>query len=146
MLENQKVRKLKEKIDRNKRTVADGTSMLMALTPDVSTEDGDAAMRSKVLNGTIRIGIADAGASSSCGQSKLFDCGGFSIDSDLFNPTGRKSSKIFQYAGGAIAAADDINKFKFNVRHAANEVHMVPGIKNTLISTNQFAKENYAWV
>ena len=69
MLENQKAIKLKEKIDRNERTVADRTSMLMALTPDVSAENADAAMRSKVLNGTIRTGIADAGASSSCGRS-----------------------------------------------------------------------------
>ena len=110
------------------------------------TEDSDAEMKWKVLNGKVKIGIADAGASASCGQPEMSDCGRFEVDGDLFNPTGRKSTKIFQYAGGSIAAADTINEFKFNVRDAAKEVHMVPGIKNTLVSTNQFALANYATI
>ena len=109
-------------------------------------EDFDAEMKWKVLNGKVKTGIADAGASASCGRPEMSNCGKFEVDGDLFNPTGRKSTKIFQYAGGAIAAADTINEFKFDVHDAAKEVHMVPGIKNTLVSTNQFALANYATI
>ena len=114
--------------------------------PVVAPKDADAEMKWKLINGKVRTGIADAGASASCGQPELSDCGGFRIDSDLFNLTGRKSGKVFQYAGVSIAAANDANQFKFNMRDVAKEVHMVPGINNTLVSTNQFAKSNYAWI
>ena len=99
-----------------------------------------------MVNGQIKTGIVDAGASASCGEPEISDCGSFRIKGNLFNSTGRKSDKIFKYAGGQVAAADDINEFKFDVRDAAKEVHMVPGIQNTLISTNQFAKDNYACI
>ena len=117
-----------------------------AVSPLNVTEDSDATMKWKVLNRKAKTGIADAGASASYGQPEMSDCGKFEVGGDLFNPTGRKSTKIFQYAGGSIAAADKINEFKFDVCDAAKEVHMVPGIQNTLVSTNQFAKANYAWI
>ena len=89
------------------------------VSPIGMLEDSDTEMKWKVLNGKVKTGIANAGASASCGRPEMSDCGKFEVDGDLFNPTGRKSTKIFQYAGGSIAAADTINEFKFDVRDAA---------------------------
>lgn len=33
-----------------------------------------------------------------------------------------------------------------DVRPPANEVHMVPGFRNNLLSTNRFADAGYAWI
>ena len=58
-------------------------------------------------------------------------------------PRSRKLDKIFQYAGGAISAADEIKKLPFKVREKAKNVFMIPGIHNNLLSTNRFSKEKY---
>ena len=61
--------------------------------PSAATNNTDAAMKEKVLNGQIKTGIADAGASTSCGEPEISDCGRFRIKGDVFNSTGRKSEK-----------------------------------------------------
>ena len=38
---------------------------------------------------------------------------------------------------------DEIKELPFDVREEAQEVHMVPGIEHTLMSTNEFALEKY---
>ena len=42
-------------------------------SPIGMTEDSDAEMKWKVLNGKVKTGIADAGASASCGQPEMLD-------------------------------------------------------------------------
>ena len=54
--------------------------------------------------------------------------------------------KNFQYEDGNKAAATEKKELPYSVRRPANEVHIVPGIKNTLISTNKFTDANYAWI
>ena len=62
---------------------------------------------------------------------------------DPFIATSRKSEKIFHYAGGTIAAADEIKQLTFKVQEEAKYVHMIPGIQNNLLSTNQLSKAKY---
>ena len=45
-----------------------------------------------------------------------------------------------------MAAADQIKQLLFNMRDEARDVHMVPGIQNTLISTNEMALAKYVTV
>ena len=45
-----------------------------------------------------------------------------------------------------MAAADQIKLLMFNMRDEARDVHMVPGIQNTLISTNEMALAKYVTV
>ena len=82
------------------------TPIQLAVSPIGVEEDSDVAMKWKVLNGKVKTGIDDVGASASCGQPEISDCGMFEVNGNLFNPTGRKSTKIFQYVGGSIAATE----------------------------------------
>ena len=50
------------------------------------------------------------------------------------------NQKQFQYADRTITVADEIRQLPFNVQEEANDVHMIQGIQNNLLSTNQFAK------
>ena len=63
-----------------------------------------------------------------------------------FLPTGKMSDKIFQYAGGGLAPATEVKGLPMDVRSPADEVHIVPGIKNNLLSTSKFVDANYAWL
>ena len=65
---------------------------------------------------------------------------------DPFEHTGRDSDKVFQYAGGNLAPATKVNQLALDVRDPAKEVHIVPGVKNNLLSTSKFVDANYAWV
>ena len=103
-------------------------------------------MKQMVINRKIETAIADAGASLSCGIPLVSECGGFELKSDPFIETGRKSNKIFQYAGGGLAPATDVKELPYQVRGEAKEIHITPGIKNHLISTSKFATENYIHV
>ena len=105
----------------------------------------EAQLKQMVLNGEVATAIADAGASSSCGIPVSM-CGGYKLKSDPFTETGRKSNKTFQYAGGGLAPATEIRELPYDVRGEAKEVHITPGIKNNLISTNKFATEGYVHV
>ena len=88
-------------------------------------------LKELVINGDVPTAIADAGAASSCGKPVWSECGQYKLAADPFVPTGRKSTKLFQYAGGDIAAANEIKKLPFGVREEAREVHMVPGSSTT---------------
>ena len=63
-----------------------------------------------------------------------------------FLNTGRQSDKVFQYADGDVAPATHINHLPMDVRDPAKDVHIVPGIKNNLLSTSKFIDANYAWI
>ena len=39
--------------------------------------------------------------------------------------------------------SDKIKQLPFKIREGANDVHMIPGIQNNLLSTNQFTKAKY---
>ena len=103
-------------------------------------------LKRMVLEGTVPTAIADAGASSSVGKPTVSTCGKYALNADPFTHTGRRSNKIFQYAGGSLAPASEIKELPFEVRGEAKEVHMVPGTQNNLLSTNKFALENYVKV
>ena len=104
-----------------------------------------AKLRELTINQKIPTAIADAGATSNCGMDYESSCGRYKMQ-DPFQPTGQTSDKIFQYAGGNLAAATTIKQLPLNVRTPAKEVHIVPGINNNLISTSKFVDANYAWV
>ena len=72
-------------------------------------------LKELVMNGEVPTAIADAGAASSCGKPVWSECGQYRLAADPFLPTGRKSTKLFQYAGGDIAAADEIKELPFDV-------------------------------
>ena len=67
----------------------------------------------------------------------------YRLDSDPFTANIQKSDKIFQYAGGTIAAPDEIKQLPFKAQEKAKDVHMIPGIQNNLLGTNQLAKAKY---
>ena len=67
----------------------------------------------------------------------------YSVEGDSFIPTGNKSNKVFVMAMGHIAPADKVKLLRHNMRGAAREVHTIEGIKNNLLSINEFAKEDY---
>ena len=58
------------------------------------------------MNREMPTAIADTGAVSSCRKPGWSECGNYRLAADPFLPTGRTSNKLFQYAGGDIAAAD----------------------------------------
>ena len=110
---------------------------------DGANELSEDELRTAVLNGTVPTGIANAGASASCGKPTLSDCGRFTMTKDPFISTGRKSNKIFLMALGNIAPADEIRSLPFDIREPACDVHMVPGIKHNFLSMNQLAEAKY---
>ena len=109
-----------------------------AYDEDGANELSEDELRTAVLNGTVSTGIADAGASASCGKPTLSNCGRFTMAKDPFISTGRKSDKIFLMALGNIAPADEIKYLPFSIRQPARDVNMVPEIKHNLLSMNQF--------
>ena len=44
---------------------------------------------------------------------------------------------------GNMAPAEEIKRLPFNIRHPADEVHTVPGIRHNLLSMNQFVEAKY---
>ena len=71
------------------------------------------------------------------------ECIKYRLKPDPFIDTSRKSDKIFHYAGGTIAAAEEIKQLRFKLQEEAKDVHMIPGIQNNLLRTNQFSKAKY---
>ena len=59
---------------------------------------------------------------------------------------GAASNKVFRYAEGNLGVADEVKRLPFDVRAQAKEIHMTPGLKNHLISTNRFVEEDYVQV
>ena len=107
---------------------------------ECNAEIKEAELKWKGLNGKVKTSTSDASASSSGGRPEVLECVKYRLDPDPFIATSRKSGKIFQYAGGTIAEVDKIKQLTFKVREEAKDIHMIPGIQNKLLSTNQFTK------
>ena len=90
--------------------------------------------------GAVPTGIADTGVLVHCGQPSISNCGRYQLNTDPFIPTGKKSNIFFSIGLVNIAPAAYIKRLHSYVRHAADKVHMVTGIKHNLLSMNQFAK------
>ena len=103
---------------------------------ECNAEIKEAELKWKVLNGKLKTATSDASASSSGGRPEVSECGKYRLDSDPFIATSHESDKIFQYAGGTIAEADEIKQLPFKVQEEANDVHMIPGTQNNLLCTN----------
>ena len=105
----------------------------------------EAELKELTLAQKVPTAIADAGATSNCGMEYQSECGQFTLTSPFLH-TGKESNKIFQYAGGGLAPATELRGLPMDVRAPADEVHIVPGIKNNLLSTSKFVDANYAWL
>ena len=80
--------------------------------------------------------VYDSGATSNCGRI-----------GDDFEPTNKKSNKVFHMPNGDTAAASAQAKLKLNIREPARTVDMVPDLKhNSLLSASKFADANYITV
>ena len=99
-----------------------------------------------VLEGKIETGIADSGATSSCGKQMLSQYGRYQLDTSALITTGLPSNKVFRYAEGTTGAASKIKHLPYNLRGRAKEIHITPGLENHLISTNKFVEEDYVQV
>ena len=107
----------------------------------------DQMIKEMVLNKEILPAIADTGATSNCGALPLVsDCGTYAMHTDPFLATGQQSDRIFRTACGALNPAGELKTLPFDVRSPANEVHMVPGFKENLLSTSKFVDAGYAWL
>jgi len=73
-----------------------------------------------ILDGTIPSAAYDTAATSSCGKY-----------GDLFIPTGRQSTKVFQTLTGRKAPASEIRLLEHDLRSPATEVHMMPELTET---------------
>ncbi len=90
-------------------------------------------MKEGVLNGMIPSAVSDTGATSSAFLKKDPSC-----------TTGKLSTTVFHLPDGAIAPATTRNKLLHNVREPACSINIVPAlVKNSLLSTNKFAKAGY---
>jgi len=85
------------------------------------------------MNGTIPSAIVDSSASSNVGTTK-----------DRFQPTGRKSDKVFWLPDGSTQAATEIAKLPYDMRAPVKDFHITSGInKYSLISTSKLADTGY---
>ena len=67
----------------------------------------------------------------------------YGVKGNPFLPTGKMSDKTFEYGDGTTAAADELRELPFNLRAPARDVHMLPGVRHTLLSMNRFAEAGY---
>lgn len=100
-------------------------------------------LKNKILRGLVPTAVADAGAPSNCGAGPR---GGFETNQDLFISTGVSSNKIFRDAGERLNPATEIKLAPMNTRAPANEVYMVPGLKDNLFSAGKFVDAGHAWI
>jgi hypothetical protein len=90
-------------------------------------------MKEGMLNGMIPSAVSDSGSTLSAFLKK-----------DPSRTTGKLSTTVFHLPNGAIAPATTRNKLLHNVREPARSVNIVPALaKNSLLSTNKFAKAGY---
>jgi hypothetical protein len=90
-------------------------------------------MKEGMLNGVIPSAVSDTGSTLSAFLKK-----------DPSRTTGKPSTTVFHLPNGAIAPATTRNKLLHNVREPARSVNIVPALaKNSLLSTNKFAKAGY---
>jgi hypothetical protein len=90
-------------------------------------------MKGGMLNGTIPSAVTDTGATLSAFLKK-----------DPSRTTGELSTTVFHLPDSKIAPATTRNKLLHNVREPARSINIVPAlVKNSLLSTNKFAKAIY---
>ena len=92
----------------------------------------DEHLRIGVLNGSIPSAVSNTGASASAIKP-----------SDPTIPTGIQSNTSFDGAFGNIAMAATINKLHHQLREPAQSVHIVPKVKDSLLSTNKCVEADY---
>ena len=85
-----------------------------------------------VLNGSIPSAASDTGASASAFESSAPTI-----------PTGIQSNTTFGGAFGDIAKATTINKLHHKLREPARSVHIVPKVKDSLLSTSKMVDADY---
>ncbi len=86
-----------------------------------------------MLNGTIPSAVSDTGATLSAFLKK-----------DPSHATVKLSTTVFHLPDSAIAPATTRNKLLHNVHEPARSVNIIPAlVKNSLLSTNKFAKAGY---
>jgi hypothetical protein len=89
-------------------------------------------LRIRVLNGSIPSAVSDTGALASTIKP-----------SDPTIPTGIQSNTSFGGAFGDIAMATTINKLHHQLRKPARSVHIVPKVKDSLLSTSKCVEADY---
>ncbi len=95
----------------------------------------EAQLKTDIMNGTIASACSDTGATSTAGKP-----------SDPFEATNQKSTKVFHLPVGGTGTATKVSKLLLNVRAPANEVDIVPGLEQTLLSVSKFADAGYTAV
>ena len=106
----------------------------------------DEQLKQMVGEGSVETGIADSGATSSCGKKVFSNCGRYDINTLSLVTTGLPSNKVFRYAAGFLGVTDEIKHLPFDIRGKAKEIHITPGLENHLILTNKFVEEDYVQV
>ena len=89
-------------------------------------------LRSGVLDGSIPSAASNTGASASAFKP-----------TDPTIPTGIPSNTSFGGAFGDIAKATTINKLHHKIREPARSVHIVPQVKDSLLSTSKMVNADY---
>ena len=94
-------------------------------------------LKQGVLDGSIPSAVANSGATSSVGTKR-------DRKRNAFVATGRQLDKAFHLPNGKVEEASNMDKFQHDMRHPAEDVHIVKGIKrNSLLSIPKFADANY---
>ena len=57
----------------------------------------DEQLKQMVIEGSVETGIADSGATSSCGKNLFSDCGDYRLDTSSLVATGLHSNKVFRH-------------------------------------------------
>jgi len=92
----------------------------------------------KITNRKLRkMGILDTGATSGAAPE---------TDEDCFIDTGKASTKIFMFPDKRTNAATKKMLTKHNLRQAAREMNIVPGLHSTLISVPKLADASYTTI
>ena len=100
-----------------------------------------------VLNKEIPTTIADAGVETNCGTLPLVSTyGTYTMQTNPFPATGQKSDRIFRTSCGVLNPASKPNTLPFDVRSPPNDDHIVPGLKENMLSTSKFVDAGYAWL
>ena len=87
----------------------------------------EAQLKKGIMDGTIAYTCSDTGATSTAGKP-----------SDLFEATNKESGKVFHLPVGGTATTTKVARLLLDVREPANEVDIVPGLEQTLLSSSKF--------
>ena len=92
----------------------DPSTAKVNLTSELINELTEEELKQMVLDGTVETGVADSGATSSCGVDTTSDCGRYKWR-DQFVPTGKASNKVFQYREGALGVGKELKHLPCDV-------------------------------